>query len=210
MSSRLLLAATSNEHKLRELRRLLPGHEIIGFQDHDAIGSDPASWDLPPSRLEETGETFLDNAILKALHASARCPLTVIADDSGLCVDALDGRPGVSSARYGGPGLDDTGRWRLLLQEMRDVPEFRRQASYRAVLALARGGRLLSIHEGACGGLILREPRGKGGFGYDPVFLLESLGKSMAELSPEEKDSLSHRARAAVGLRQALADLPRD
>lgn len=204
--SPLLLAATSNEHKLRELRRLLPRARVVGFRDVEAIGSDPETWDLPPSRLEETGGTFLENAVLKALHASSRCGLPVIADDSGLCVDALGGAPGVRSARYGGEGLDDAGRWKLLLREMEGVPEMSRQASYRAVLVLARAGRIVSIHEGACGGRILREPRGTGGFGYDPVFFMEPLGKTMAELTPEEKDSVSHRARAALGLRQAIED----
>lgn len=206
MSRPLLLAATSNPHKLRELRRLLPAADVVGFADAQAIGSDPATWDVPPSELEETGETFLDNAVLKAVHASLRCDLPVIADDSGLCIDALGGRPGVRSARHGGPGLDDEQRWRLVLEEMRGVPALRRQAAYRAVVALARRGRVLSLHEGACSGLILDAPRGSGGFGYDPVFLVESLGKTMAELTPDEKDALSHRARAMAGLRQALED----
>ena len=201
-----LLAATSNPHKLRELRRLLPGVEVVGLEDSGAIGSDPASWDVPPWLFEETGETFAENAVLKARHASARCALAVIADDSGLCVDALQGRPGVRSARYGGPGLDDRERCELLLRELHDVPELSRGASYRAAVALAEGGRLLSLHEGACSGRILREMRGDGGFGYDPLFLVERFGRTMAELSPEEKDSMSHRARAIVGVRQAIAD----
>ena len=201
-----LLAATSNPHKLRELRRLLPGVEVVGFDDVAAIGSDPASWDVPPALLEETGETFAENAALKAAHASARCPLPVIADDSGLCVDALGGRPGVRSARYGGPGLDDRGRCLLLLREMEGVPELNRQASYRAAIALARNGRLLSLHEGACSGLVLESLRGEGGFGYDPLFLVEALGKTMAEIDAAEKDAVSHRARALLGARQAIED----
>jgi XTP/dITP diphosphohydrolase len=201
----IVLAATGNAHKLLELRRLLPGVDVVGFGDVAAIGSDPESWDVPPSRLEETGSTFVENAVLKAVHASSRCSLPVLADDSGLCVDALGGRPGVLSARHGGPGLSDADRWRLVLQELRDVPDGRRGASYRAAIALSRGGRLLSLHEGGCAGSILREPRGSGGFGYDPIFLVEALGKSMAELTPEEKDSLSHRARALLGVREALS-----
>ncbi len=210
MTAHTILAATSNPHKLIELRRLLPGMTVAGFGDAHLIGSDPATWDVPPSGVEETGATFAENAIIKALHASARCDLPVIADDSGLCVEALDGAPGVLSARHGGPGLSDHERTLVLLGQMTRVPAFRRSASYVAVIALARAGRVVSLHEGACSGRILEAPRGTGGFGYDPVFWIEALGKTMAELTPAEKDGMSHRARALAGLRQALEDAALD
>lgn len=203
-----LLAATSNAHKLAELRRLLPGWNVVGFRDVEAIGSDPEGWDVPPAVLEETGATFAENAMLKASHAASRCDLPVLADDSGLCIDALGGAPGVLSARHGGPGLDDAQRWRLVLEQMRGVPDLGRGAHFRAAIALARHGRVLSLHEGTCAGSILHAPRGDGGFGYDPIFLVAALGKSMAELSPAEKDAVSHRARALLGARAALDGLP--
>ena len=199
-----LLAATSNLHKLAELRRLLPACRVVGFRDAEAIGSDPETWDVPPAGLEETGSTFAENAMLKASHAASRCDLPVIADDSGLCVDALAGAPGVLSARHGGPGLTDEQRYGLVLEAMSGVPDLRRGAHFRAAVAVARHGRVISLHEGTCAGSILREPRGTGGFGYDPIFLVAALGKGMAELTPEEKDSVSHRARAMFGAREAL------
>lgn len=200
-----LLAATGNPGKLVELRRLLAPAEVLGFQELAAEGNDPATWDPPPWDVEESGDTFLDNAIIKALHASRFTTLPVVADDSGLCVDHLGGKPGVHSARHGGPGLDDRARFLLVLDEMRGVPEFMRGAAYRAVVVLAQAGRVLSVHEGAVSGRLLEEPRGSGGFGYDPIFFIPSLGKTMAEVSADEKDSLSHRARAVAGLAASLA-----
>lgn len=200
-----LLAATSNPGKLVELRRLLAPTLVLGFEELAAEGNDPATWQPPPWEVEESGETFLDNAMIKALHASRFTDLAVVADDSGLCVDHLGGRPGVRSARHGGPGLDDRARFMLILEEMRGVPQFLRGASYRAVIALARAGRVLSLHDGAVAGRILEEPRGSGGFGYDPIFFIDALGKTMAETTAEEKDSLSHRARAVAGLAASLS-----
>jgi len=199
-----LLAATSNPHKLLELRRLIPEAEVVGFADVAAIGSDPARWDVPPAEVVESGATFLENAVLKAIHAAQRCDLPVVADDSGLCVDHLDGAPGIHSARHGGPGLSDRQRYELVLEALKGAPRMSRGASYRAVIVLARRGRVLSIHEGAVAGSILETPRGSGGFGYDPIFLVTSLQKSMAELTPQEKDSVSHRARATDMLNLAL------
>lgn len=200
-----LLAATSNPGKLQELRRLLMPADVIGFAELAAEGNDPARWDPPPWDVDESGDTFLDNAIIKALHASRFTDLPVVADDSGLCVEHLGGRPGVRSARHGGAGLDDRGRYLLVLDELRGVPQFLRRASYQAVIALAHRGRVLSLHEGAVAGRILEEPRGTGGFGYDPIFFIDSLDKTMAEVSAAEKDSLSHRARAVAGLAAALS-----
>lgn len=203
-SRQRLLAATGNPHKLAELRRLLPGLDVIGFRELEA-GS-PAPWDVAPWDVEESGATFVENAAIKAVHASRGTDLPVVADDSGLCVDHLGGRPGVHSARHGGAGLSDEERYGLLLRELEGVPDALRTAHYRAVVVLARRGRILSIHEGTVGGRVLGSPRGTGGFGYDPVFWVDVLGKSMAELTPHEKDSVSHRARAMAGLRAALAD----
>jgi XTP/dITP diphosphohydrolase len=203
--NRRLLAATGNAGKLVELKRLLPTWEVLGFRDLAATGNDPTQWQPPPSEVDESGDTFLDNAIIKALHSSRFTDLPVVSDDSGLCVDCLDGRPGVHSARYGGPNLSDRERYELLLKELEGVPDFLRAASYRAVVVLARQGRVISIHEGAVSGRLLSSARGDGGFGYDPIFLIESLGKTMAEVTAEEKDAISHRARAVAGLAAALA-----
>ena len=202
--TRRLLAATGNRGKLVELRRLLAPWDVLGFTELEATGNDPALWTPPPWDVEESGETFLDNAIIKAVHASRFTDLPVVSDDSGLCVDHLGGRPGVRSARHGGDGLDDEQRYRLVLDEMAGVPDLMRGASYRAVVVLAREGRVLSIHEGSVAGRLMQVPRGDGGFGYDPIFLVTELGKTMAELTPEEKDSVSHRARAVAGLAAAL------
>jgi XTP/dITP diphosphohydrolase len=204
VSGPALLAATSNPHKLVELQRLLPEAKVVGFSAIDVIGSDPSLWDVPPATVVESGATFLENAVLKAVHASQRCALPVVADDSGLCVDHLAGAPGVHSARHGGPGLSDRQRYELVLEALRGVPRLSRGASYRAVIVLARHGRVLSIHEGAVSGSILESPRGSGGFGYDPIFLVTALQKAMAELTPAEKDAVSHRARATDMLRLSI------
>lgn len=200
-----LLAATGNPGKLVELRRLLMPWEVLGFDELAATGNDPALWQPPPWEVEESGESFTDNAIIKAVHASRFTTLPVVSDDSGLCVDRLGGRPGVHSARYGGPDLPDRARYELLLEELAGVPDFLRAASYRAVVVLAQGGRVLSIHEGAVSGRILDSPRGEGGFGYDPIFLIEPLARTMAEVTADEKDAISHRARAVAGLAAALS-----
>lgn len=197
----VVVAATTNEHKLRELARLLPQFEILGSRD---LPRSPAGID--PTRIEETGSTFAENAALKATWVSRCTRLPVVADDSGLCVDALGGAPGVRSARHGGPGLDDTARCQLVLEAMADVPDALRTARYVAALAVAQHGRLVAVREAACEGRILRAPRGTGGFGYDPIFLVDDLGRAMAELTPAEKDERSHRARA---LREVTPTLER-
>jgi XTP/dITP diphosphohydrolase len=181
--------ASGNPHKAVELGRLLgAGVEILQG--------------LP--EVEETGTTFLENARLKARAARPWAPSDawVLADDSGLTVRALDGAPGVRSARYGGPGLDDAGRVRHLLSELRDADD--RDAAFVCVLvALAVDGREV-VAEGVLEGSIAREPRGAGGFGYDPVFVPRGGHRTVAELSPREKDAVSHRGRAARTLRAAL------
>ena len=195
-----LLVATGNAHKLAEFGRLLGGDfEVCGFDEAGVPGEG--------REPEETGASFAENATIKAVAASRFTELPVIADDSGICIDALDGGPGVYSARHGGPGLDDRQRYELVLEQLREVPDGERGARFRAAIAVARGGERVLLEEGAVEGRILHEPRGDGGFGYDPVFFVEELAKGMAEITPAEKDSVSHRARALRALRERLLQL---
>jgi XTP/dITP diphosphohydrolase len=187
---RKVVLATRNRGKLGEFRRLLAprGCEVIDL-DGAGIRRDH----------EETGDTFEANARLKALAYSHDTPLPVLADDSGLEVAALGGRPGVHSARYAGAGADDEQRIRRLLEELRGAPA-PRAARFVCALALAQSGRLLLEVRGECPGEIAFEPRGRRGFGYDPIFVFPELGRTFAELSAEEKDRVSHRARAVEAL----------
>ncbi len=185
-----LLIATSNKGKVNELAFLLRG------LDCRAIGLE----DLPqvPPPVEETGTTFVENALIKADYYHAASGLLTLAEDSGLEVDALDGRPGVYSARYG-DGSGGARQIALLLEEMKGVPEERRTARFVCVVALAGaiGGRAIrETFEGRCEGKVSFEPRGSGGFGYDPIFIDAELGRTFAELPPEEKSSRSHRGKA--------------
>ncbi|MBI3911782.1 MAG: RdgB/HAM1 family non-canonical purine NTP pyrophosphatase [Armatimonadetes bacterium] len=183
-----LILATRNPAKLRELRACLADVPLW-------LETPPGLPDVP-----EAGTTFEENALLKARAVAARYGTWALADDSGLEVDVLGGRPGVYSSRYGGPGATDEERNALLLREMNGVPEERRTARYRAVVAVATPDGSAWTFTGVCEGQIAREPRGAGGFGYDPIFCLPERGQRMAELSPEEKNRISHRAQA---LRQA-------
>ena len=164
----------------------------------------------PVPELPETGATFEENATDKARQAATETGEIALADDSGLAVDALGGRPGVLSARYGGPGTTAVDRYQLLLAELRDVPAARRTARFHCVTALAApNGELIGTADGVCEGVIALEPSGGGGFGYDPVFFLPQYGLTMAQLDAAEKNRISHRGRAAVAiaprLRRALA-----
>ena len=190
-----LLFATGNQGKLRELRGLVgDAVEVVSLKD------------LPPiPEPEETGVTFEENAELKARAYSAASGLPALADDSGLCVDALGGRPGVHSARYA-PG-DDRARYEKLLGELSGVPEERRTASFRCALCLALPGGKSHIEVGRCEGRILHGPKGVHGFGYDPVFFIPALGKTMAELTSEEKAGVSHRGEAFRKMRPVLLAL---
>jgi XTP/dITP diphosphohydrolase len=197
-----VVAATSNVHKLAELRTLLEGTGIR------LVG--PA--DLPPARRfgfpEETGATFRENADLKALHAARASGMAALADDSGLEVPALGGRPGVYSARYAGEGAGDLANNRKLVGEARAAGLVRPVAVFRCVLSLASAeGVVVARGEGSCEGVLVEDPRGRGGFGYDPHFLVPSLDRTFAELLPSEKNAISHRARAGEDLRRALAAL---
>jgi XTP/dITP diphosphohydrolase len=161
--------------------------------------------DVPGATLpEETGTTYEDNALIKARAAAAMTGALAVADDSGIEVDALGGEPGVFSARFGGEGLDDEGRTMHLLARLDGVPEARRTARYRCVLALVTPDGAARCVEGTAEGVILTAPRGTGGFGYDPVFLYPPLGRTFAELAPEDKDRVSHRGAAMRALRPLL------
>jgi XTP/dITP diphosphohydrolase len=191
MSARRILIASGNPGKVREFAAALEpeGFKVFGL---DALDD--------TEEVEETGETFEANARLKAEGYSKRTDMLVLADDSGIEVDALDGAPGVQSARYGGPGLDDEGRTRLLLQQLEGVPDERRAARFRCVLALARNGETLSTFDGVIEGRINHGPEGANGFGYDPVFFHPPSGCTTAQLAPEEKQRVSHRGKAIAEL----------
>jgi len=157
------------------------------------------------TEVEETGTTFEANARLKAEGYSLRTVLPVLAEDSGLEVDALDGEPGTFSARYGGPGLDDPGRCALVLRNLAPIDDpARRTARFHCVMALARRGRTLATFDGTVEGTIAPAPRGSTGFGYDPIFLPRGHVRTFAEMSREEKQALSHRGRALAALTHAI------
>ncbi|MDA1279848.1 MAG: XTP/dITP diphosphatase [Chloroflexi bacterium] len=195
-----LLVATHNSGKVREFSRLLSGlnFSVVGLEDF-GITAD----------VEETGDTFEENAVIKARAYAKVSGVLTLADDSGLVVDALNGEPGVKSARYGGDGLDDERRVQLLLDNMKHIPGWKRTARFVAVLALAGeqvpGGLVTS--EGVVEGAITHQPIGQNGFGYDPVFWLAGHAKTTAQLSGPEKDAISHRGAALRSLRATLEAL---
>ena len=181
-----LLLATRNRHKTGELAALLgPGFQVEDLSAHP---------DMP--EIEETGATFAENAALKALAASRHFGdgVLVLADDSGLEVDALGGAPGVRSARYAGEGASDRQNLDLLLERLGGNPQ--RNARFRCAIAIAQNGALAATFDGACEGRIITQPRGGNGFGYDPVFVPEGESLTFAELPAEVKNRLSHRAKA--------------
>lgn len=196
---RTLLVATRNEGKIKELAELLADIdvEMLGLAELEARGQTITD-------VEETGHSFRDNAVLKATGYARQSGLLTLADDSGLEVDALDGAPGVQTARFGGEGLTSEERYRLLLEQMEGVPAERRTARFRCVVALASPEGLLETAEGTVSGRITSRPTGAGGFGYDPVFFVEEQGRTMAELPAATKNAISHRARAFMALRSAL------
>lgn len=195
--SRTLVAATGNPGKLAELERLLAG---IGWEvvPQSALGVEP-----PP----EDGLTFVENAIIKARHASERTGRPAVADDSGIVVDALGGAPGVRSARYAGEGGDDAANNEKLIRELAGVPAEERSARFECAVVWTRGPRdpVPLIARGTWAGQVLDAPRGTNGFGYDPLFLDPAAGLTAAELDPERKDALSHRGKALRALRSMLA-----
>lgn len=192
-----LVLASGNPGKVREFQALLgPRWRVLPQAD---LGVAP---------VEESGTTFLANALLKARHASRLTGLPALADDSGLEVDALNGAPGVYSARYAGPAADDKANNARLLRSLSGVPESRRTARYRCVLVWLAGPDAPEplIAEGVWEGRILEQPRGHGGFGYDPLFLDLESGMSAAELMPAVKNTRSHRGRALARLQELLPD----
>ena len=196
-----LLLATTNAGKAAELRELLAGcgWEIVT----------PAEIGLNV-QAEETGQTYAENATIKAVAYAEASGLVALADDSGLEVDALGGRPGPLSARYAGPDRTDQERVQALLQELAGVPDEERGARFRAVIAIAEPAGRLELVEGSVEGRIAQEPRGEGGFGYDPIFLLPERGMTTAELPPDEKNAVSHRGVAARRARDVLERLLRE
>lgn len=191
MSNTKLLIASNNPHKIEEYTAIFAGLPLtLTWPAAEGITLDPA----------ETGATFEENAIIKARAFAKAGGLLTLADDSGLEVDALGGEPGVFSARYGNTAKNDhIGRYRLLLERLaaKDVPWPQRTARFRCVVALANGDTLIGTAQGTVEGFIAYRPKGSGGFGYDPVFFVPELNRTLAQLTPEQKHSISHRGRAA-------------
>jgi XTP/dITP diphosphohydrolase len=193
-----LLLATGNQHKLTELKSL--------FQDISYELISPSEIGIH-IRVDESGSSFHENARLKATAFAINSHILSLADDSGLEVDALDGKPGVFSARYAGVNATDTQRIDLLLSNLRNIPETKRQATFRCFIAIASPEGTVKLFSGECAGMIKFEPTGYGGFGYDPIFYLPQIGKTMAELPQQEKNRISHRGLAAAKARTYLLNL---
>lgn len=191
-----LLIATSNSGKFREFSGLL-----VGLVEQPLSLRDFPDLELPP----EDGDTFRDNAVIKALHAAKIAGMPAIADDSGLEVKALGGRPGVRSARYAGENAGDSDNNALLLKEMAAIPDGEREARFVCCIAFCNPDGVCVTFEGELRGEILPEPRGSDGFGYDPLFVVSGHDKTLAELDLEEKNSISHRARAFLLFREHLS-----
>jgi XTP/dITP diphosphohydrolase len=193
--------ATANRDKARELAALLIG---IPYRVLDLTDVTPVTFPL------EGTSSYAENALGKARAVAAATGALALADDSGIEVDALDGRPGLMSARYGGEGLSDADRCAVLLGELRDVPPARRTARYRCVVALCSPWRREATVEGVVEGTILTQPRGTGGFGYDPLFYYPPLDATFAEITADAKHQVSHRARAMAEARRILLDWAAD
>ena len=195
-----LLVATNNRGKLREYAELLKGlpFELTTLSEQGIT-----------QEVEETGSSLEQNAVSKATTYASLSGLTTLADDSGLEVDALGGEPGPLSRRYAGENVSDKERNDYLLAKLKDVPREKRTARFRAVIAIATPEGRLSIGDGVCEGIIAFGSKGEGGFGYDPIFYLPELDKHMAELSLEEKNRISHRAKAVEKARRILERLPK-
>jgi XTP/dITP diphosphohydrolase len=195
-----LVLATANEHKLIELTRIL----AAGHVDVDLCGL--ADFPGAPD-VQETGSTFAENALLKARAIAEFTGMPAVADDSGLCVDALNGMPGVLSARWSGRHGDDAANLRLVLAQISDVPDERRGAQFVCAAALALPGGREHVSEGVVRGSLVREPRGQNGFGYDPIFRPDNAALTTAEMDPADKDKISHRGKALRGLAPVIAAL---
>lgn len=193
-----LLIATHNPGKIEEYEELLAGLPLeLTYPAQEGLDIEVA----------ETGASFAENARLKAAAYTRASGLVALADDSGLEVDALGGEPGIHSARYAGTGASDKERYRLLLEKLREVPWEERTARFRCVIAVATPGGQVHTAEGICEGIIAFAPKGEHGFGYDPIFYLQEYGKTMADLPPETKNKISHRARAVQRAREILEEI---
>lgn len=195
---RKLIIATRNKGKAKEIISILGDLEldIRDLRDYPNF-EDP----------DENTDSFAGNAAVKAVMAAEHTGEMCLADDSGLVVDALGGRPGVYSSRYAGEGASDEDRVRKLLEEMADVPDDERSAHFAAAVAIAVPGRLVAVVEGRCCGAIARCPRGENGFGYDPIFIPDGMANTMAEIPPEVKNRISHRSRALQLARKVIVSL---
>lgn len=196
-----LVLATNNPHKIQEITAILEGLDV------EVITKDSYP-DFP--EIEETGATLEENAILKAKGIYEFTGLPSMADDSGLEVDALKGHPGVSSARYAGPGCTFADNNAKLLRVLDGVPDDKRTARFRCVIAICFENGSTRLAEGRIDGIITRDLRGRQGFGYDPVFLIPHLGLTFAEMPPEQKNSMSHRGRAVRAAREVIEDYLRE
>ena len=195
-----IVLATHNPGKLEELRRILAASGVdVGVTDLDDYP------DMP--EVAETGSTFTENALLKARAVAAHTGLPAVADDSGLCVDAMNGMPGVLSARWSGRHGDDEANLRLLLAQLADVPAGRRAAHFTAAAALVLPSGAEHVTEGTVHGWLTDAPRGTHGFGYDPIFVPDSSGLTTAQMPPAEKDAISHRGKALRALAPIIAAL---
>jgi XTP/dITP diphosphohydrolase len=194
-----LVLATRNTAKLAELRRIVAAVSTVELL---GLGDLPAYDEVP-----ESGATFADNALLKAREAVRHTGLPAVADDSGLTVAALNGMPGVLSARWAGGHGDDVANLRLVLDQVHDVPDERRDAAFVCAAALVTPDGTERVVHGQVDGVLLREPRGTGGFGYDPIFLPHGESRTTAEMSAAEKDAISHRGKAFRELAKHIADI---
>ena len=196
---RTLLIATRNRGKLKEIQKLLEDlpFKIVDLSQYPSIET-----------VEESGDTFADNASLKASSYARQAGVLTLADDSGLIVDALDGAPGVHSARYAGEGASDGERTEKLTRALAKVPQSQRGARFVSVIAIARhNGEIVNVSVGECKGQIALQPLGDGGFGYDPIFIPEGFMQTFGQLEPAEKSRISHRARALSKARSFLLTL---
>jgi XTP/dITP diphosphohydrolase len=198
-----IILASRNKKKIRELKKIIE-EGIVSQEDRTVNILTPDDF-LQCEEVEEDGKTFEANAIKKALYISKCSGLTAIADDSGIEVDALDGAPGVYSARYAGENSDDMANNRKLLEKMKDIPDEKRTARFACCIALARDEEVRTFM-GFVEGKIGRENRGENGFGYDPIFYPEGHDRTFAEMTDDEKHSMSHRGRALKKLQEYLKD----
>jgi XTP/dITP diphosphohydrolase len=201
VSQACILLATTNKGKLREVQQIFAGlpMQLTALDDHAGI----------PQPVEDA-DTFEGNAKLKALHYAGLANCWTLADDSGLVVDALDGRPGVHSSRYAGPACDSAANNKKLVAELATVPLQERTARFYCAVTLARPNEVLATASGVVEGLIVDDPRGSNGFGYDPHFLVPEYGITTAEMSPEQKNRISHRGRAVTAILPEITRLLRE